>query len=43
MVIIAESKKSGDDYDQVVEIKNYLINRCQVQERQIRIKVSEND
>jgi type III restriction enzyme len=43
MVIIAESKKSGDDYDQVVEIKNYLINRCQVQERQIRIKLSEND
>ncbi|MFM7631556.1 MAG: DEAD/DEAH box helicase family protein, partial [Alphaproteobacteria bacterium] len=43
MVIIAESKKSGDDYDQVVEIKNYLINRCQIQERQIRIKLSEND
>ena len=43
MVIIAESKKSGDDYDQVIEIKNYLINRCQVQERQVRIKLSEND
>lgn len=43
MVIIAEPKKKGEDYDQVEEIKKYLIDICQVQENQIRIKLSEND
>ncbi len=43
MVIIAEPKKKGDDYNQVEEIKKYLIDKCQVQPNQIRIKLSEND
>jgi type III restriction enzyme len=43
MVIIAEPKKKGDDYNQVVEIKKYLIEKCQVQEEQIKIKLSEKD
>lgn len=43
MVIIAESKKKGEEYDQVQEIKKHLIDKCQAQEREIRIKLSEND
>lgn len=43
MVIIAEPKKKGEDYNQVEEIKKYLIDKCQVQDSQIRIKLSEND
>lgn len=43
MVIIAEPKKKGDDYNQVVDIKKYLIEKCQVQEAQIKIKLSEKD
>lgn len=43
MLIIAEPKKKGEDYDQVQEIKKYLIDKCQAQEREIRIKLSEND
>ena len=43
MVIIAEPKKKNEDYDQVKEIKKYLIDACQVQDNQIRIKLSEND
>tara|TARA_B110001450_G_C17665238_1_gene499247 strand:- start:155 stop:2743 length:2589 start_codon:yes stop_codon:yes gene_type:complete len=43
MVIIAEPKKKGDDYDQVSEIKKYLIEKCQAQKAQIKIKLSEKD
>jgi type III restriction enzyme len=43
MVIIAEPKRKGDDYDHVADIKKYLIEKCQVQEEQIRIKLSEKD
>jgi type III restriction enzyme len=43
MVIIAQPKYKGDDYDHVAEIKKYLIDKCQVQETQIRIKLSEED
>lgn len=43
MVIIAQPKKKGDDYDHVEDIKKYLIDKCQVQERQIRIKLSEKN
>ncbi len=43
MVIIAEPKKQSEDYDQVEEIKKYLIDKCQVQDDQIKIKLSEND
>ncbi|MCH2547707.1 MAG: DEAD/DEAH box helicase family protein [Alphaproteobacteria bacterium] len=43
MVIIAEPKKKGEDYDQVQEIKKHLMDKCQAQEREIKIKLSEND
>lgn len=43
MVIIAEPKKKGSEYDQVEEIKRYLMDKCQVQEQQIRVKLSEKD
>jgi type III restriction enzyme len=43
MVIKAEPKKKEDTYDHVSEIKSYLIDILDVPERQIRIKLSEND
>ena len=43
MVIIAQPKNKNDDYNHVAEIKKYLIDKCQVQETQIRIKLSEED
>lgn len=43
MVIIAEDKSKGNDYDHVEDIKKYLIDKCQAQEGQIKIKLSEND
>ena len=43
MVVKAESKKKDNDFDQVAEIKSYLINNLAVREDEIRIKLSEND
>jgi type III restriction enzyme len=43
MVIIAEPKRQGEDYDHVEEIKKYLIDKCQVLEQQIKIKLSGTD
>ncbi len=40
MVIIAQPKRAGDDFDHVEEIKKYLIDKCQIQEQKIRIKLS---
>ncbi len=43
MVIIAQPRRQNDDYDHVEDIKKYLMDICQVQERQIRIKLSEKN
>lgn len=43
LVIKAEPKKAGDNYDQVADIKKYLIENLNVREEQIRIKLSEKD
>lgn len=43
MVIIAQPKKKDDDYDHVEEIKKHLMDKCQVMERQIRVKLSEKN
>lgn len=43
MVIKAETKKKGDSYDHVEDIKNHLINHLNVREDEIKIKLSEKD
>ena len=43
MVIIAQPKRQNDDYDHVEDIKKHLMDKCQVQEQQIRIKLSEKN
>jgi len=43
MVIKAETKKKGDSYDHVEDIKKYLIDNLGVSEAEIRIKLSEKD
>lgn len=43
MVIKAETKKKGDTYDHVEDIKKYLINHLEVREDEIRIKLSEKN
>jgi len=43
MVIKAEPKKKGEAYDHVEDIKFHLMNRLNVQEREIRIKLSDNN
>jgi type III restriction enzyme len=43
MVIKAEPKKKGQAYDHVEDIKSYLIKNLNVMEREIRIKLSDNN
>lgn len=43
MVIKAEPKKKNGDFDQVAEIKSYLISNLSAREDEIKIKLSEND
>lgn len=43
MLIKAEPKKKGEDYDHVADIKAYLMKRLNVRESEIRIKLADND
>ena len=43
MLIKAEAKRKESDYDQVTEIKQYLINNLGIREAEIRIKLSQKD
>ena len=43
MVIIAEAKKKNETYDHVEGIKKYLIDKCQIPEQKIRIKIAESN